>query len=59
LAIPKFKQIDLACPKCKYPLGSGGNLVIEESCFPEDKSALMISLMKSLWFLLLGFSDIE
>ena len=23
---PKFKQIDFACPICKYPLGSGGNL---------------------------------
>mgnify|MGYP003756169025 CR=1 FL=1 len=23
----KFKQIDLACPICKYPLGSGGKRV--------------------------------
>ena len=23
---PKFKQIDLACPICKNPFGSGGNL---------------------------------
>src|SRR6056297_972368 len=26
-ARPKFKQMDLACPICKYPLGSGGNRV--------------------------------
>src|ERR1039457_6123337 len=26
-ANPKFRQIDLAWPKCRYPLGSGGNRV--------------------------------
>ncbi len=26
-ARPKFKQIDLACPICKYPFGSGGKRV--------------------------------
>src|SRR5438270_11034138 len=26
-ASPKFRQIDFACPRCRYPLGSGGNRV--------------------------------
>ena len=26
-AIPKFRQMDLACPICRYPFGSGGNRV--------------------------------
>src|SRR5689334_17522327 len=26
-AKPKFRQIDLACPRCRYPFGSGGKRV--------------------------------
>src|ERR1035441_7622636 len=26
-ASPKFRQMDLAWPRCRYPLGSGGNRV--------------------------------
>ena len=31
--MPKLRQIDFACPRCKYPFGSGGNLVMMVSCF--------------------------
>ena len=37
---PKFKPIALACPMCKYPFGSGGNLNLKSfESKPEDKSS--------------------
>src|SRR5215831_21391970 len=32
-ATPKFRQIDLACPMCKYPFGSGGKRVCTRPLF--------------------------
>ena len=43
---------------CRYPLGSGGNLVIGALCLPDDKSFFTISLMKSSRFKLLLLSGI-
>jgi len=45
-ARPKFRQMDFACPKCRYPFGSGGNRVTTLLCLPEARSASMICLMK-------------
>lgn len=36
----KFMFIDLACPTCKYPLGSGGNLVLTLVPFTAACSAI-------------------
>src|ERR1051325_784184 len=47
LAMPKFRQIDFACPMCRYPLGSGGKRVTMCECLPSRKSAATISRMKS------------
>src|SRR5690606_33737533 len=44
---PKFRQIDLACPRWRYPFGSGGNRVTVPSCLPEARSSSMISRIKS------------
>ena len=46
MAIPKFKQIDLACPICKKPFGSGGKRVIIFLYLPESKSLSIISVIK-------------
>ena len=40
------RQIALACPMCRYPLGSGGNLVTTWGHLPAAISALMISWIK-------------
>src|SRR5207248_1327142 len=46
-AKPKFRQIDFACPKCKYPLGSGGNRVCTRpSNLLASRSRMMMSRMK-------------
>src|SRR5690554_4436461 len=46
-ARPKFKQMDLACPICKYPLGSGGKRVITRPSFLfVRRSSAMILLIK-------------
>src|SRR5262245_46850390 len=46
-ANPKFKQIDLAWPMCKYPFGSGGKRVTTRPpCLPAARSAATISRMK-------------
>jgi hypothetical protein len=48
LATPKFRQIDFACPMCRYPFGSGGKRVATRpACLPDALSATTISRMKS------------
>ena len=46
-AIPKSRLMALACPMCRYPLGSGGNRVTTRPVFPAATSAATISRMKS------------
>ena len=47
-AIPKFRQIDLAWPMCRYPFGSGGKRVATRPpCFPAARSSATIVRMKS------------
>src|SRR6185437_7860982 len=46
-AMPKFRQIDLACPIWRYPFGSGGNRVTTALARPASRSALTMSRMKS------------
>src|SRR6266849_4972069 len=47
-ATPKFRQIDLACPICRYPLGSGGNRVCTRPPFlPALTSSATRARMKS------------
>src|SRR5690606_5446122 len=47
LATPKFRQIDLAWPICRKPLGSGGKRVCTRpSCLPLCKSCSIIWRMK-------------
>src|SRR5688572_29475084 len=43
---PKFRQMLLACPICRYPLGSGGNLVTIDLYLPALRSSSMISSKK-------------
>src|SRR5689334_6640400 len=46
-AIPKFKQIDLACPMWRYPFGSGGKRVATRPpCFWLRTSSATMSSMK-------------
>ena len=40
--------MDLACPICRYPFGSGGNLVQISSYFPSARSFSMICSIKFL-----------
>src|SRR5690606_30109475 len=48
LAIPKFRQIDFACPICRKPLGSGGKRVAgARPKRPVATSSATISRMKS------------
>src|SRR5437016_2588503 len=47
-ATPKLRQIDFAWPMCRYPLGSGGNLVATRPwCLPDARSSSTIVRMKS------------
>src|SRR5262249_28136059 len=47
-ATPKFRQIDLAWPMCRYPFGSGGNRVATRPwCFPDATSSATMERMKS------------
>jgi hypothetical protein len=48
LAIPKFKVIDLACPICGNPFGSGGNLVTISLYLPDFRSSSTIADKKFL-----------
>src|ERR1022692_3981736 len=46
-AVPKFRQIDLAWPMCRYPLGSGGKRVCTcPANLPVRLSSSMIWWMK-------------
>src|SRR6185295_7412211 len=46
-ARPKFRQMLLACPMCRYPFGSGGNRVCTRPLFlPAARSVSMICWMK-------------
>src|SRR5262245_38091668 len=47
-AIPKLSAIDLGCPMCRYPLGSGGKRVTASVTRPSRTSAATMSRMKSL-----------
>ena len=59
-ATPKFRQIALAWPMCRYPFGSGGKRVwTRPPCFPAARSATMISRMKSLGAVPAGASGFE
>lgn len=49
----KFMQIDLACPMCGNPLGSGGNLVTISLYLPDFKSSSTIVRKKSLFSLII------
>ncbi|KIM03265.1 MAG: hypothetical protein KU29_12365 [Sulfurovum sp. FS06-10] len=53
MAIPKLIQIDLACPMCGNPLGSGGNLVCTALYLPDFKSSSTIVRKKSLLSLII------
>src|SRR6185436_10557160 len=63
-AMPKFKQIDFACPMCKYPLGSGGKRVAtrpphfsffkSSSTIRRTKSSPVGSVSRSLMVLILS-----
>ena len=46
-AMPKFKQIDFACPMWRYPFGSGGKRVTTELMRPALRSSATISRTKS------------
>src|SRR5947208_6781043 len=42
-ATPKLRQIDLACPMCRCPFGSGGKRVITRAVLPAARSSSTIS----------------
>src|ERR1051325_8098974 len=47
-AMPKFKQIDLAWPMCRYPFGSGGKRVTTRPArLPVSMSRATMARMKS------------
>jgi hypothetical protein len=49
MAIPKLRQMDLACPIWRYPFGSGGNRVATRPSFLfAFKSSATISRIKSV-----------
>src|SRR3970282_2273802 len=47
LATPKLRQIDLAWPMCRYPLGSGGKRVTTSVTRPSATSSPTTARMKS------------
>ena len=59
-AIPKSMQMALACPMCRYPLGSGGNRVCMRPPFlPSARScSTSCSTKLRLFFSSIGFSSV-
>src|SRR5665647_1384423 len=56
--MPKLRQMDLAWPIWRNPLGSGGKRVTMAWCFPEARSSAMIWRMKSSGLLAISFSEV-